>query len=73
MAKENLKDRKTDIMAQTAELSRLLGMIPCDSNIDFRDPATGKKMSLSNWLGAARDSFLKLSVSVGRALDIHLQ
>ena len=73
MAEENLKNRKTDIMAQTAELSRLLGMIPSDINIDFRDPATGNEMSLSNWLGAARDSFLRLSLSVGRALDINLQ
>ncbi len=73
MAKENLKNHKTDIMAQTAELSRLLGMIPSDSNIDFRDPASGQKMGLSNWLGATRDSFLKLSLSVGRALDINLQ
>lgn len=73
MADGNLKNPKTDIMAQTAELSRLLGMIPSDSNIDFRDPATGNKMGLANWLGAARDSFLKLSLSVGRALDINLQ
>jgi|GEM_PF-886605 len=73
MAKKKLKNRKTDIMAQTAELSRLLGMIPSDSNIDFIDHATGNKMGLSNWLGATRDSFLKLSLSVSRALDINLQ
>ena len=73
MTEETLKNRKTDIMAQTAELSRLLGMIPSDSKIDFRDPANGNKMSLANWLGAARDTFLQLSLSVGRALDINLQ
>ncbi|MCG6878074.1 MAG: hypothetical protein LJE96_02830 [Deltaproteobacteria bacterium] len=73
MAKEVLKNQKTDIMAQIAELSRLLGMIPSDIKIEFRDPATGNEMSLSNWLGAARASFLKLSLSVGRALDINLQ
>ena len=31
---ENVEDQKIKIIAQTAELSRLLGMIPSDSTID---------------------------------------
>jgi hypothetical protein len=70
---EPQEDQKIKIMAQTADLSRLLGMIPSDGTILVRDPATEKSMALSDWLNATRDSFLRLSLLIGRALDIQLQ
>jgi hypothetical protein len=69
----NLKDQKMRIIAQTAELSRLLGMIPSDGTIDVREPTTQNTMSLSNWLNTTRDSFLKLSLLISKALDVQLQ
>lgn len=71
--KGNLEDRKVKIAAQTAELSRLLGMIPSDGTIDVHEPMSHNKMALSDWLDATRDSFHKLSLLIGRALDIQLQ
>ena len=53
----NIEDLKRDIIAQIADLSRLLGMIQGDDAI----------------VSDARDSFLKLSVLISRALDIQLQ
>ncbi len=70
---ENFEDQKTKIIAQTAELSRLLGMIPSDSTIDVHEPMTHNTMVLSNWLSTTRDSFLKLSLLISKALDIQLQ
>jgi len=70
---ENLEDQKMKIIAQIAELSRLLGMIPSDSTIDVHEPMTHNTMTLSNWLNTTRDSFLKLSLLISRALDIQLQ
>ena len=70
---ENLEDQKLKIIAQTAELSRLLGMIPSDSTIDVHEPVTDNKMALSNWLNTTRESFLKLSLLLSKALDIQLQ
>ena len=70
---ENFEDQKILIMAQTAELSRLLGMVPSDSTIDVHEPMTHNTMSLSNWLSTTRNSFLKLSLSISKALDIQLQ
>ena len=70
---ENLEDQKAKIIAQTAELSRLLGMIPSDSTIDVHEPITNNTMVLSNWLNTTRDSFLKLSLLISKALDIQLQ
>ena len=70
---ENFEDQKMKIIAQTAELSRLLGMIPSDSTIDVHEPMTHNTMSLSNWLSTTRDSFLKLSLLISKALDIQLQ
>ena len=52
----NVEDLKKDIVVQIAELSRLLGMIPSD-DATVRD---------------ARDSFLKLSILISKALDIKL-
>jgi len=70
---ENLEDQKMKIIAQIAELSRLLGMIPSDSTIDVHEPMTQNSMVLSDWLDTTRDSFLKLSLLISRALDIQLQ
>jgi hypothetical protein len=67
------EDRKTEVIAQIAELSKLLGMIPSDDTIKIHEPLTQNQMVLSDWLGAARDSFLKLSVLISKELDIKLQ
>jgi hypothetical protein len=72
-SQENFEDQKIRIMAQTAELSRLLGMIPSDSTIDVHEPMTHNTMVLSNWLSATRDSFLRLSLLISKALDVQLQ
>jgi len=70
---ENFEDQKIKIIAQTADLSRLLGMIPSDCTIDVHEPMTHNSMVLSNWLSATRDSFLRLSLLISKALDIQLQ
>ena len=70
---ENFEDQKIKIMAQTAELSRLLGMIPSDDTIDVHEPMTNNSMALSNWLNATRDAFLRLSILISKALDIQFQ
>ena len=67
------EDQKIKIIAQIAELSRLLGMIPSDGTIDVHEPMTHNSMVLSNWLSDTRDSFLKLSLLISKALDIQLQ
>ena len=70
---EKLEDQKIKIVAQIAKLSRLLGMIPSDGTIDVHEPMTHNSMALSNWLNTTRDSFLKLSLLISKALDIQLQ
>jgi len=70
---ETFEDQKIKIIAQTAELSRLLGMIPSDGTIQVHEPMTHHSMPLSNWLGATRDSFLRLSLLISKALHIQLQ
>jgi hypothetical protein len=70
---KNLEDQKTKIIAQTAELSRLLGMIPSDGTIDVHEPMTHNSMALSNWLSVTRESFLRLSLLISKALDIQFQ
>lgn len=69
----NLEDQKLKIIAETAELSRLLGMIPSDGTIHVHEPMTNNSSELSNWLSATRDSFLRLSLLITKALDIQLQ
>jgi hypothetical protein len=71
--KEKSEDQKTKIIAQIAELSRLLAMIPSDDTINIHEPLTQNKMVLSDWLSATRDSFLKLSLLISKELDIQLQ
>ena len=70
---ENFEDQKIKIIAQTADLSRLLGMIPSDGTIDVHEPMTLNSMVLSSWFSATRDSFLRLSLLISKALDIQLQ
>jgi len=70
---ENFEDQKIRIISQTAALSRLLGMIPSDGTINIQEPMTQNSMVLSDWLSATRDSFLRLSLSISKALDIQLQ
>ena len=65
-------DRKTRIVERIAQLSRLLGMIPADGTITIRDPITQDTMTLSEWLDSTRDSFLGLSLVIGKELDIQL-
>ena len=69
---EKFEDQKIKIIAQTAELSRLLGMIPSDGTIDVYEPMSHNSMALSNWLSLTRDSFLRLSLLISKALDIQL-
>jgi hypothetical protein len=70
---ENFEDQKIKIIAQITELSRLLGMIPSDSSIDVHEPMTHNSMTLQNWLNDTRESFLKLSLLISKALNIQLQ
>ncbi len=70
---EKLEGQKTKIITQIAELSRLLGMVPSDDTIKIHEPLTQNKMILSDWLSGTRDSFLKLSLSISKELDIQLQ
>lgn len=64
---------KTKIVEQIAELSGLLGMIPSDDTIAVNEPVTHNSMQLSKWLSDTRNSFLKLSILIGKALDLNLQ
>ena len=52
---------KTEIIAQIADLSKLLGMIPSDDTVTVNEPVTQKSMELSKWFDDTRKSFLKLS------------
>ena len=64
---------KTEIIGQIADLSKLLGMIPSDDTIIIIEPVTHKSMEISKWFSDARNSFLKLSILIDRALDLNLQ
>ena len=70
---EKDEDQKLKIAAQIADLSRLLGMTPSDDTIEIHEPTTQNSMPLSKWFSATRNSFLRLSVLIGKALDIQLQ
>ena len=70
--KKNSVD-KTKIVEQIADLSRLLGMIPSDDTIAVNEPVTHNSMQLSKWFSDTRNSFLKLSLLISKALDIQLQ
>ena len=64
---------KTKIIEQIADLSRLLGMIPSDDTVTVNEPVTHNSMELSKWFNETRDSFLKLSIQLDKALDLNLQ
>jgi hypothetical protein len=67
------KNIRTEIMEQIADLSKLLGMIPIDDTITINEPVTHNSIELSKWFSDARNSFLKLSTLIGKALDFDLQ
>jgi len=71
-SKNNSVD-KTKIMGQIADMSRLLGMIPSDATFTIQDPVTLYSMGISDWFTETRDSFLRLSLLIGRALDLPFQ
>jgi hypothetical protein len=64
---------KTEIIAQIADLSKLLGMIPSDDTVTVNEPVTQKSMRLSKWFYDTRKSFLKLSILLDKTLDLNLQ
>lgn len=64
---------KTEIIAQIADLSKLLGMIPSDDTVSVNEPVTQKSMELSNWFDDTRKSFLKLSILLDKTLDLNIQ
>ena len=71
-SKRNSVD-KTKIIEQIADLSRLLGMIPSDDTVTVNEPVTHNSMELSKWFNETRNSFLKLSIQLDKALDLNLQ
>jgi hypothetical protein len=71
-SKKNSAD-KVEIVAQIADLSRLLGMIPNDDTVIVNEPMTHKSMELSKWLSETRNSFLRLSIQLDEALDLNLR
>jgi hypothetical protein len=64
---------RTEIIAQIADLSKLLGMIPSDDTVTINEPVTHKSMELSKWFNDTRNSFLKLSILLDKTLDLNLQ
>jgi hypothetical protein len=56
MVPENIEDLRRNIQSQLADMAKLLGMMSNDDDV----------------VREARTSFLKLSVLIGRALDIEL-
>ena len=64
---------KTEIIERIADLSKLLGMIPSDDTVTVSEPVTHKSMELSKWFNETRNSFLKLSILLDKALDLNLQ
>ncbi len=70
---KNIRGDKTEIIEQIADLSKLLGMIPSDDTITVNEPVTHSSMELSKWFSDARNSFLKLSILIDKALDLNLQ
>jgi hypothetical protein len=64
---------KTEIIAQIADLSKLLGMIPSDDTVTINEPVTQKSVELSKWFDDTRKSFLKLSILLDKTLDLNLQ
>jgi len=66
------KNIRTEIIEQIADLSKLLGMIPSDDTITVNEPVTHNSMELSKWFSDTRNSFLKLSILIDKALGLNL-
>jgi hypothetical protein len=64
---------KKEIIAQIADLSKLLGMIPSDDTVTVNEPVTQKSMELRKWFDDIRKSFLKLSILLDKTLNLNLQ
>ncbi len=64
---------KTRIVGQIADSSKLLGMIPSDDTVAANEPVTHSSMQSSEWFSETRNSFLKLSLLLSKALDLDLQ
>ena len=64
---------KIEIIAQIADLSKLLGMIPSDDTVTVNEPVTQKSMELPKWFDDTRKSFLKLSILLDKTLDLNIQ
>jgi hypothetical protein len=71
-SQEKTEGRRTKIITEIAALSKLLGMIPSDDTIELHEPLTQHEMVLSDWLSGTRASFLRLSVLIGKELDIQM-
>ena len=69
---QNVEDLEKQIIVRIGDLSRLLGMIPSDDTITVSEPVTLNSMPLSEWLSDTRDSFNKLAILIGQALDIQV-
>jgi len=67
------KSDKMEFIAQIADLSKLLGMIPSDDTVVVNEPMTQKSMGLSKWFDDTRKSFLKLSLLLDKTLDLNIQ
>jgi hypothetical protein len=63
---------KKEIIAQIADLSKLLGMIPGDDTATVNEPVTQKSMELSKWFDDTRKVFFKLSILLNKTLDLNL-
>ena len=66
------EDIRPEIIEQISELSKLLAMIPADDKTILKEPGTQNAIELSEWFSDTRNSFLKLSVLIAKALDINL-
>ncbi len=71
--REDFESDKLNIVTQIAALSKLLGMIPSDDTIRIHEPLSKNGMVLSDWLNAARKSFLELSLLISKEMDIELR
>ena len=71
--KEERENARQLIIEQMAEFSKLLSMTPNDDSARMLGPTDGRELPLEDWLAAIRDSFLRLSVSVAKELNLRIQ
>ena len=67
------EEKKIEISAHIAELSRLLGMMPSDPAMTMQGPLMQSEIDISDWLSAVRIRFLKLSTFIGKEMRISMQ